>query len=984
MRALASFVCVLAPTGVRATGIEGFKHNSWTSEQGAPGNVVGLTQTPDGYLWLASAEGVFRFDGLSFEHIAPPPDPRFASAIPTAVFADRQGRLWVGFNQAAGAAIYRDGALHAVPMTKAPPSLLKFAQRRDGAVWASWGGGGDRLFRYAQGRWQVMDRALRLPAGEIASLAVTPDDSLWVSLGRSREAGMLARLSPGAARFQIAPDQVGFTMLARAPDGGLWVSDQYATRQVRDAGGRLPEVPSRFAPVSGAAVPTLAFDRRGGIWGTTRGVGLFRAVRHAGTANVQRLGEGRLLSSDATIETFTDREGSIWVATDAGLDRYRPAPVARLSSVPPDVQDGLKLARAPGGAVFVASAHQLFQTRPEGARRIGSGLGRVGALCSASTGVWAVHGGRITRHGHGSASLPLPPDSVTPTACVEDRAGRLWLNGADAVWLRDAGKWRRHPANLDGSALDLVRDPTGEGILVNTGRDALLRLTPAGSQRVGASQLGLGTLTALWTVGDAAFVSGATGVARVTATGIRRLSSVRNPWLVGVRGMALDRRGDAWFLVRLGIARVSARELARGFATPHATLRHRLFGAPDGYDTRGQAVSFRGAQVASSADGRIFFATRAGTLMVDPALIARNLVPPPVTIRMVTAGEQSRRDPPAMLRLREGLHDIRIAFAVNSLAVPSRNRTFFRLEGQDSGWTAAGLRREASYTNLKPGRYLFRVIAANPDGVWNRTGASLAIEVPPTFVERWPFRLLCAAAAAVLLWLAYRIRLRFVARRIRSRLLDRLRERERVARDIHDTLLQSIQALMLRFQLASDALPPDHAARRDLEAAMDRADEVVAEGRDRLRDLRRSDGLEDPEAALREIAGRQLVGSAVAATIRSSGTRRPLDAGAWDELASIAAEVLFNVARHAHASEVLVELDYRGSGLTLRVEDDGVGIPADVARDGRRGHFGIPGMRERAGRIGGTFRIGARREGGTSVIVTAPAAMIYRGGGGTR
>lgn len=975
---LAPGLLAFASSSASAVGIEGFKHNSWTSEQGTPGNVVGIAQTPDGYLWLASAEGVFRFDGLSFEHIAAPSEPRFASAIPTAVFADRQGRLWVGFNQGAGVAVYVGGRLRAVPMTKAPPSILKFAQRRDGAIWASWGGSGDRLFRFARGRWTVMDRAIGLPPGEIAALAVTPDDSLWVSLGRSREAGMLTQLAPAAARIRVMPDLVGFTMLARAPDGALWVSDQHATRQVRDAQGQLPKMPPRFPPLVGAAVPTLAFDQRGGVWGTTRGVGLFRAAQ----GTVQRLEEGRLLSSNATIEASADREGSIWVATDAGLDRYRPAAVARLPIVPADVQDGLKLARAIDGTVFVAAAHALFAASQDGmVRRVAGELGRVGALCAATAGgVWAVHSGTLTRYGGLRTNIALPRDPVVPTVCVEDDAGRLWVNGESAVWVRDGGAWRRHPANLGGGALDLVRDPAGEGVLVAAGADALWRLTPDGQQRITASRIGVGAIGALWMVGDAAYASGATGVARLTRGGIRTISSARNPWLVGVRGMALDRTGDAWFLVRLGIARVRASEIARGFATPGMALPHRLFGAPDGYDTRGQAVSFRGAQVASAADGRVFFATRAGTLVVDPEQIVRNAVPPPISIRMVAAGRQSWRDPAAEVRLREGQRDVRIAFAVNSLAVPSGNRVFFRLEGQDAEWTPAGLRREASYTNLGPGRYVFHVMAANADGVWNRQGAAIAIEVPRTFVERWPFRLLCAAAAAALLWLAYRIRLRFVARRIRSRLLDRLRERERVARDIHDTLLQSIQALMLRFQLASDTLPPGHEARRELEAAMDSADEVVAEGRDRLRDLRRSDGLENPEAALREIAGRQLAGSAIVATVRSGGTRRALDAAAWDELASIASELLFNVARHSHASNVTAELEYRAGGVTLRIEDDGVGIPADVAREGRRGHYGIPGMRERAARIGGSFRIAARREGGTSVVVTVPAAMVYQVG----
>jgi signal transduction histidine kinase len=204
-----------------------------------------------------------------------------------------------------------------------------------------------------------------------------------------------------------------------------------------------------------------------------------------------------------------------------------------------------------------------------------------------------------------------------------------------------------------------------------------------------------------------------------------------------------------------------------------------------------------------------------------------------------------------------------------------------------------------------------------------------------------------------------------------------LHERERIARDIHDTLLQSIQALMLRFQLALDSLPTNEPARRELEAALDRADEVVADGRDRLLDLRRTNGLNDAEETLRDIAARQLAGSNIAVNVDSLGECRPINPLVWDEMASIVAEVLFNIAQHSQASKALVMLQYNPGELKLVICDDGIGIDPVVAREGRRGHFGIPGMRERAGRVGAGFAITAGREGGTEVTITAQAAIVY-------
>ena len=210
-------------------------------------------------------------------------------------------------------------------------------------------------------------------------------------------------------------------------------------------------------------------------------------------------------------------------------------------------------------------------------------------------------------------SVRLPPDPVAPTACAQDRSGRLWINGESALWMRENGSWRRHPVDLRGKGvLDIVADPNGEGIFVNTGDAALLRLDGVRHGRVPVARLGIGVVSTLWSAGGAVYASGAGGIARITGRRLQSVQSVSNPWLVGVRGMAIGADGAAWFLVRLGIARVPLLDLERGFAAPGKALAHRLFDTHDGYETRGQALSFRGAQVTPNRDGRILFATRAG------------------------------------------------------------------------------------------------------------------------------------------------------------------------------------------------------------------------------------------------------------------------------------------------------------------------------------------------------------------------------------
>jgi signal transduction histidine kinase len=295
----------------------------------------------------------------------------------------------------------------------------------------------------------------------------------------------------------------------------------------------------------------------------------------------------------------------------------------------------------------------------------------------------------------------------------------------------------------------------------------------------------------------------------------------------------------------------------------------------------------------------------------------------------------------------------------------------------DPAWVDAGAHREAVYNNLGPGNYRFRVIAANEDDVWNMDGATLEVTIPPTFVQSWPFKLLCGTIAAGLLSLVYSMRLRVVSNRIRMRLTERMEERERIARELHDTLLQSVQTLTLRFQLVVDDLPRGAHARATLEEALDQADMVIAEGRDRVRDLRTRRDC-DVERTLAEIIKRQAFDPGVEITMTTTGAPRPLEPLVLDEATRIASEAIFNIWRHAGANRVAIDIGY-GQNFSLRLADDGVGIAREVAAKGHReGHFGLAGMRERARGLQGGFVVRALPEAGTEVVLTVPGHIAYK------
>jgi len=310
--------------------------------------------------------------------------------------------------------------------------------------------------------------------------------------------------------------------------------------------------------------------------------------------------------------------------------------------------------------------------------------------------------------------------------------------------------------------------------------------------------------------------------------------------------------------------------------------------------------------------------------------------------------------------------------------VPSRVRFRYQLEGVDDGWVDPGTRREAFYTGLKPGRYRFRLMAANDDGVWNRRGATLAFEIPPTFVQSWPFYLLCAALALALLWLGYSLRLRAVANRIRARMNERLDERERIARELHDTLLQSVQGLIMRFSNIAQDMNAIQPAHRDMLDALDSADAVAVEGRDRVHELRRWSGARSLSDVIARTAERLLLPDKIEMRVGVEGRQREIYPAIADELLRITDEALFNVSRHAQARNVSIAILFGTKALTLRILDDGVGIPPGIiAQGGVTGHFGLIGMRERAARIGGQLAITPGSARGTQVEVTVGADIAY-------
>jgi signal transduction histidine kinase len=378
------------------------------------------------------------------------------------------------------------------------------------------------------------------------------------------------------------------------------------------------------------------------------------------------------------------------------------------------------------------------------------------------------------------------------------------------------------------------------------------------------------------------------------------------------------------------------------------------------------------------SDGKLWFATSDGLAYVDPSHIQRNDTPPPVVIRALITGDTSyaagpRPDLPPRTR------SLRVDYSALSFIHPERITFRYRLEGLDDDWQDAGTRREAYYTNLRPGRYLFRVIAANEDGVWNEQGASLAFTIAPTFFETDAFVMLRVVAAVLVLWALYALRFWQVSRRLQMRLQERHAERERIARELHDTLLQSTQALILTFQVEADRFAGDDPARLRMTRTIDRAVCVLAEGRDRVTQLREtSENIRDLAAAYAGVARDYGAHGGPSFRLIVIGEPRPLYPLVADELYQIGHEAIANAFVHAQAKEVEVEVAYQVDALRLSFRDDGRGIEASVREaGGRSGHWGLRGMRERAEKLGARFDVVSSDVSGTEITIIVRANRVY-------
>jgi signal transduction histidine kinase/ligand-binding sensor domain-containing protein len=980
-----------------APEVTDYHHTMWTSENGL-GAVFDIQQAADGYLWLTTSTGVFRFDGVRFQSVEEATNGAVPNSEIHAVFLSPSGGLWLK-TRAAGLLFWKDGRLTTYKDRRCTPvlQLEGSAEDREGSLWLQTSGG---LFRLHGSVCEEIGPEHGYPGGFPAAILADRAGTVWVrTLG-----GAVLFMAPGQSRFQPVDYDAGpisaafvfatdahYAFLHQAPDGSIWLSDDYGLRRVTNRGG------ARTPGSSGQNIRfgDFAFAADGTLWAVSdRGLQRFDHVDQWPTpqateaAASKSFTAGHGLSSNAAWKVLTDREGSLWVGTNSGLDRLRRTALTTVA-LPPAEEHDFSIVAGDQGSIWTGN-RSLPLTHVAAEGRMTNFPQILGTICLRvlrDGTIWSA-GGRegLLWHSSGSRFVPMhyPEKQFGPVISLAgDRNGDLWINtAAGGTYRFSAGEWSKQDETLGrkpGVLGAMAGDDAGNvwfGFSNN-----LLRWDGRGYQRFsfpngqrGASE------TTMSVRGEHVWLGGTGGIA-VFTQGHFHLMHWQDQNLPGrISGVLETGNGELWMNGASGITHVSAAELARWLHDPAYAVSAEHLDALDGLPGL-SAERVPEPSLAQSSDGRLWFATSRGIAWLDPVALHQNLnaLPPPVMITSVLSNGKAYPGS-SDLALPAHTDRLEINYTALSLAIPERVLFRYRLDGVDSDWQDAGTRRQAFYTHLPPGNYRFHVIACNNDGVWNETGASVGIGIKPAFYQMWWFILLAALAAGALLWWAIRLRIRSIAQQLQARLAERVAERERIARELHDTLLQSLFGLTLRFHTAADRLPLGDPAREALDDALQQSDRVMQEGRQRVLNLR------SPQAERLNVAdalwevGHQLRAIHPANyEVSVEGRPRTLDPIAQEEILLIGREAVTNAFRHSGGQNITARLSYHSGALRLCVSDDGRGIDEGVLKSGyRSGHWGLPGMRERATKMRGELRVGRSNSGGTEIDLQVPGVVVYR------
>ena len=949
-------------------------HRIWQVQQGLPqGTICSILQTSDGYLWLGTQSGLVRFDGIGFttlyqaggfpldklwiqdlledsDHnlwLATAADGLYRlhdgaavrytknDGLPSdsvqALMVDHRGILWVSTNE--GIVNFVGGKFVGVPGV-VPRSPHGICETEAGTVWV--GGDGNQISFWDGRKFVSRTLASVPPTTSVRAVRCVAGGIVWIGTSN----GLIRLKGTDERRIGrsdgLADDSV--ICLADSADGSLFVGTKDGFSRVH--GGDIETFRTQDG-LSQSTVFSLRLDREGSLWvGTKHGLNQFLDRRTVPfTAS-----EG--LPSNDTGPVCSDSQGNMWVGTiGAGLSRFDSHHFSVLTT-----KDGL-------------SSNKIFALLADDHSGLWIGTDR---------GLDHLAGGHVDRTFTTADGLP----SNDIHALLFDAHGVLWAGTSAGVASLRGGRFIE-PAGAAGplrSAIHALANHAGivfiaadNGQVFTSQDDNLQLLPPTASATYVVDAFLEDSDGVLWmgTRGG--------GLLAYDEHGIRHYGMKDGLYDDDMNGIVADSGGIFWVGCSKGIFSVSRADLRKYDAGSLRTLNSTPFSPTDAQRTI-ECQSGVQPATATAADGRIWFATTHGVIVVDPGLMQRKTAAPPIVIEEAIINGNSV-NPARIPVLAPGPTNVEFRYTGLSYIAPTRMLFRYKLEGFDKDWIDAGQRREAFYTNLPPGNYQFLVSAGNIDGTWSAMASPVAFRLPPQFYQQRWFLPLCALMALWAAWVVYRLRVR----RIREQLQAVVTERSRIARELHDTLMQGFSGITMEMQALSTQLEPSP-QRSVLQEIIQDAGICLREARQSIAGLRTN---RDPRSGLInsiEQATRQIAESKdVRLRLKLNPIPRHLPAEVEYNLLRIAQEAVSNAVKHSGARTIDVSLDSTPRQLSMSVKDDGVGMRWEAGQSAPPGHYGLIGMRERAAQIGAEFRLDSEAGRGTRISIELPFGRFAHG-----
>jgi signal transduction histidine kinase/ligand-binding sensor domain-containing protein len=978
---LATVACALDP----AKDMSQYVHDKWEAGRGfLGGSVFAICQSQDGYLWIGTERGLVRFDGFDFTLIQQPITGSPTIGAVRGLVSDAEGNLWIRLD---GPRLlrYRKGrfedAIAHFGLQEA--AFTSMSEDNEGQL-LLWGLQ-VRLQRFRDGEFRRYDISKDIP-GIVISMTETRDHRMWMG---TRELGLFQVDKGHILNISEKLAMTSVNTLVPASGDGLWIGT--------DAGlefwnGRSLDKPGSTGLINQFQILALTKDRAGNVWvGTNHGLVRITPALAVSTELINHKSEADHNLDAQVTAIYEDRDGNIWYGGPHGIERLRDGMFTAYSSgqglpsenngpVYIDSEDRTWFAPSSGGLYWLKQRH-VGRVTVAGLDKdviysISGGSGEIwvgrqhggltvltskdGSLAArtyresdelAQNSVYSVHRNRdgtvwagtlsagISKLSNGAFtnySVANGPASSSVFSIVEGFNGTMWFATPSGLASFAQGRWKNYAVS--------------EGL-----PSANVRSIFEDSKHV------------LWiaTSGGLAFIaSGRVDVPRSLSDSLRE----------EIVGVAEDKQGSLWIATSDHVLQVSRDRLV---ADSVSDSDIQSYETEDGLPSV-EGVS-RDRSVMADASGRIWISLARGLATADPTMSTMHSSPVDVRIESISAGGK-QVDLNQASKLAAGTHTITFDYSNSNLAVPQRVRFRYKLDGSDQGWSNDVAFRQVVFTSLEPGSYRFHIVASNGAGLASGREAVFSFIVEPAFWQTWWFRVVCFAVLCLMFMAIYRMRMSQLTRRLNVRFQDKLAERTRIAQELHDTLLQGVLSATMQLDVVEDHTPADSPTKPLLRRILQLLGQVTEEGRNALRGLRTPEKISlSLETSLSRVRQEFATDETVAYRIVSSGTSRALRPMIRDEVYRIGREAVVNAFVHAQANNIEVEVEYANRFFRVLVRDDGGGIDQRVLEAGRDGHWGLPGMHERAKNIGASLKLRSRVDSGTEVELTVPGASAYEG-----